>query len=93
VSQPNRKLEKFLAAIGEADFEAKRAEVAQEKRRRAFAVRRGSTNYMRIAWDDGSPYCITCKVDMIPLIIPPGHKHTGQQVWVCPELCGVWEPA
>jgi hypothetical protein len=86
----------FLQEIGYADLSKKVPYSPEKMASRMRAAGRGhSTQYMRIAVDEGPPVCLHCKIEMKGLIIPAGYPNKGAKVWVCPNYdnCKQWELA
>lgn len=93
--QSPRSVSPALNEAGQVDL-SKRVpyspELAAARMRAASGGR--STQYMRIALDDGPPICLTHKVDMVCIAIPAGYKNAGRKIWICPKkTCDQWELA
>lgn len=93
--QPGPVSPQLLALVGSADLSQK-VPYNPEKlanQMKAAGLNRG-TAYRHYAIEAGPPLCLTHKVEMVRLMIPPGYQNSGCSVWVCstPD-CQEWELA
>ena len=86
----------ILEEIGQADLSKKVVYSPEKMASRMRAAGRGhSTQYMRIAVDEGPPVCLDCKIEMKGMTIPAGYPNQGVRIWICPNYaeCKQWELA
>lgn len=84
-----------LDEIGHADLSQKIPYDPKKMAARFRATGSKGTLYRQIAIDDGPPYCLTCRVEMVKMTIPPPYPNEGAVIWICPnfEDCKQWELA